>query len=100
MLKVLGCPLTFLLLIWDNLRPMREHGSILLYVHGNHKARQDGKPRTSISTFTQLLNYRQIYVHERSFDTHTNAAVFVVVFRERMNLRQCNNLILRTCDLN
>ena len=23
----------------DKLRPMREHGSILLYVHGNHKAR-------------------------------------------------------------
>ena len=25
--------------IRDKLRPVREHGSILLYVHGNHKAR-------------------------------------------------------------
>ena len=25
--------------IRDKLRPMREHGSVLLYVHGNHKAR-------------------------------------------------------------
>ena len=25
--------------IRDKLRPMREHGLILLYVHGNHKAR-------------------------------------------------------------
>ena len=24
--------------IWDKLRPVREHGSVLLYVHGNHKA--------------------------------------------------------------
>ena len=26
-------------LIRDKLRPMREHGSLLLYVHGNHEAR-------------------------------------------------------------
>ena len=35
---------------------MREHGSILLYVHGNHKVRLDGQPRTATSTFTQLLS--------------------------------------------
>ena len=36
---------------------MPKHGSINLYVHGNQKARQDGQPRTSTSTHTQLLNY-------------------------------------------
>ena len=36
---------------------MPKHGSINLYVHGNQKARLDGQPRTSTSTFTQLLNY-------------------------------------------
>ena len=36
---------------------MSKHGSIKLYVHGNQKARQDGQPRTSTSTLTQLLNY-------------------------------------------
>ena len=36
---------------------MREHGSLLLYVHGNRKVRQDGQFRTATSTFTQLLNY-------------------------------------------
>ena len=35
---------------------MREHGSILIYVHGNHKAREDGNSRTATSTLTQLLN--------------------------------------------
>ena len=36
---------------------MREHGSLLLYVHGNRKVRQDGQLRTATSTLTQLLNY-------------------------------------------
>ena len=36
---------------------MCEQGSIVLYVHGNQKARQDGQPRTATSTLTQLLNY-------------------------------------------
>ena len=35
---------------------MLKHGSLLLGVHGNHKAHQDGKARTATSTFTQLLN--------------------------------------------
>ena len=35
---------------------MRVHGSMLLYVHRNHKAHYDGEPRTATSTFTQLLN--------------------------------------------
>ena len=35
---------------------MPKHGSILLGVHGNRKAHQDGKARTATSTFTQLLN--------------------------------------------
>ena len=39
------------------IKPMPKHGSIFLYVHGNQKARQDGQPRTAISTLTQLLNY-------------------------------------------
>ena len=43
--------------IRDKLRPMREHGSVLLYVHGSHEARQDGQPGTATSTLTQLLNY-------------------------------------------
>ena len=45
---------------------MREHGSILLYVHGNHEARLDGQPKTATSTFTQLLNsvlQMLLYVH-------------------------------------
>ena len=42
--------------IRDKLWPMPKHGSIILYVHGNQKARQDGQPRTSTSTFTQLLS--------------------------------------------
>jgi len=41
----------------DKLWPMPKHGSINLYVHGNQKAREDGQPRTSTSTLTQLLNY-------------------------------------------
>ena len=36
---------------------MPKHGSIILYVHGNQKARLDGQPRTATSTLTQLLNY-------------------------------------------
>ena len=36
---------------------MPKHGSIILYVHGNQKARYDGQPRTSTSTLTQLRNY-------------------------------------------
>ena len=35
---------------------MPKHGSIILYVHGNQKARYDGQLRTSTSTLTQLLN--------------------------------------------
>ena len=35
-LHVLRYWLTF---IRDMLRPVREHGSVLLYIHGNHKAR-------------------------------------------------------------
>ena len=38
--------------IRDKLRPMPKHGSILLYVHGNQKARWDGQLRTATSTFT------------------------------------------------
>ena len=58
------------IIIRDKLRPMREHGSIWLYVHGNLKARWDGKPRTATSTFTQLLTTHDmrmwtilLYVH-------------------------------------
>ena len=36
---------------------MPKHGSIILYVHGNQKARSDGQLRTCTSTLTQLLNY-------------------------------------------
>ena len=36
---------------------MPKHGSIILYVHGNQKARWDGQPRMATSTLTQLLNY-------------------------------------------
>ena len=36
---------------------MPKHGSIILYIHGNQKARYDGQPRTATSTLTQLLNY-------------------------------------------
>ena len=36
--------------IRDKLRPMPKHGSVLLYVHGNQKARQDGQPWTATST--------------------------------------------------
>ena len=40
--------------IMDKLWPMRVHGSMLLYVHRNHKAHSDGEPRTATSTLTQL----------------------------------------------
>ena len=43
--------------IRDKLRPIREHSSIILYVHGSQKTRLDGQPRTATSTLTQLLNY-------------------------------------------
>ena len=40
---------------------MHEHGSVLLYVYGNHEACQDGQSKTATSTLTQLLNY--VVVH-------------------------------------
>ena len=36
---------------------MPKHGSIILYVNGNQKARKNGQPKTATSTLTQLLNY-------------------------------------------
>ena len=36
--------------IRDKLWPMPKHGSIILYVHRNQKARSDGQPRTATST--------------------------------------------------
>ena len=44
------------IIIRDKLWPMPKHGSMLLYVHRNRKAHNDGKPRTAASPFTQLLN--------------------------------------------
>ena len=38
--------------IRDKLWPMPKHGSIILYVHGNQKARYGGQPRTATSTLT------------------------------------------------
>ena len=46
---------------------MPKHGSVLLYVHGNHKALYDGKPRTSTSTFTQLLNSDSEHLQEHRY---------------------------------
>ena len=43
--------------IRNKLWPIPKDGSINFFVHGNQKARQDGQPRTSTSTLTQLLNY-------------------------------------------
>ena len=43
--------------IRDKLWPMPKHGSIILYVHRNQKARSDGQLRTATSTLTQLLIY-------------------------------------------
>ena len=40
---------------------MPKHGLIILYVHGNQKARSDGQPRTATSTLTQLLNYESVH---------------------------------------
>ena len=45
--------------IRDKLWPMPKHGSIILYIQGNQKARYDGQPRTATSTLTQLLNYER-----------------------------------------
>ena len=42
---------------------MPKHGSIILYVHGNQKARWDGQLRTATSTLTQLLNYGEFSRH-------------------------------------
>ena len=36
---------------------MPKHGSIILYIQGNQKVREDGQLRTATSTLTQLLNY-------------------------------------------
>ena len=59
--------------IRDILWPMPKHGSINLYVHGNQKARQDGQPRTSTSTLTQLLNYEGTLPAQRTgFNTLDN----------------------------
>ena len=41
---------------------MPKHGSMLLYVHRNHTAHQDGEPRAATSTLTQLLN--SVYMSE------------------------------------
>ena len=59
MLNVLRCQLTYyyISLIRDKLWPMPKHGAINLYVQRNQKAHEDGQPRTSTSTLTQLLNY-------------------------------------------
>ena len=44
--------------IRDKLWPMREHGSMLLYVHGNHEASSLGRgAQDGPSILTQLLNY-------------------------------------------
>ena len=43
-------------IIRDKLRPAREYGSVLFYVHGKHEARWGGKPWTAASSFTHLLN--------------------------------------------
>ena len=56
--------------IRDKLRPTRQHGLILLYVHGNHKARSDGQPRTATSTLTQLLNYNRFTEFQSRFSTN------------------------------
>ena len=42
--------------LWDKLWPVPKHSSMLLYVHRNHQAQQDGEPRAATLTFTQLLN--------------------------------------------
>jgi len=42
--------------IRDKLQPMLKYSSIILYVHGNQKARKDRQPRMATSTLTQLLN--------------------------------------------
>ena len=60
--------------------PMRVHGSMLLYVHRNRKAHQDGEPWTATSTFTQLLNSD---FHWHSFPLPLNAAgISVTLFRD------------------
>ena len=39
--------------IWDKLWPVPKHGSVILYVHGNQKARLNGRPpRLSRSSWT------------------------------------------------
>ena len=44
-----------------------KHGSIILYVHGNQKARWDGQPSTATSTLTQLLNYEEEVGEEEDY---------------------------------
>ena len=61
------------------------HGSMLLYVHRNHKAHWDGEPRTATSTFTQLLNsvtYTHTHTHTH---THTLTASDDVMGRDVKN---------------
>ena len=87
LLNVLGCRLTY----WGQAaeRPAREHGSVLLYVHGNHKAHSDGKPRTAAtSTFTQLLN-SDAYITDLDHTFCTKADI-------SWNTRRCSSLLSRS----
>ena len=67
--------------IRDKLWPMQKHGSIILYVHGNQKARYDGQLRTSTSTLTQLLNYDSKCVTVAFYSAFWKSAEVVYVQR-------------------
>ena len=65
--------------IRDKLWPMPKHGSIILYVHGNQKARSDGQPRTATSTLTQLLNYAPVFSRPTGFYVKHSQFSFIFV---------------------
>ena len=75
LLNVLGCRLTYILR--DKLRPMSEHGSVLLYVHGQTimlvRTDSSGRPpRLSHSSWTMSEDddcffFLYIYIYSRLF---------------------------------
>ena len=71
--------------IRDKLWPMPKHGAIILYVHGNQKARWEGQLRTATSTFTQLLNYE---AHTGVYVLFYTCARIDFVFDLRKSLRE------------
>ena len=62
------------------------HGSVLLYGHRNHKAHWDGEPRTSTSTFTQLLNSLKMALIDASLKAESLFIFLFIVYFFKFSL--------------